>query len=142
MTSPSNPQNNTDAASPTGGYNFDALAKKDTGDLTPAEAEALAYWRSEESLREYDPNTVAPEDRVVEMPDRASVTLGEVASGTLANGDEVDSNLQAEAVGMLETIKSNDETANDAAKAPVEDPAPAKSTPASSSKKSDDSSSS
>lgn len=126
MTSPSNPQNNTDAASPTAGYNFDTLGKKDSSELTPAEAEALAYWRSEQSLREYNPDTVAAEERVVELPNRASVTLGEVAAGETNDGVEISSNLQSEAVGMIDTINANEATADDAAAAPVEDPAPAK----------------
>jgi hypothetical protein len=125
MTSPSNPQNNTDAASPTAGYDFDALAKKDSSELLPHEAEALAYWRSEQSLREYDPSTVAPEERIVELPDRASVTLGEVAAGKTADGEEIPSNLQAEAAGMIESLKADEETPA----APVE-AAPAESTPA------------
>lgn len=100
MTSPTNPQNNTDAASPTAGYDFDALAKKDSAELAPDEAEALAYWRSEQSLREYNPDDVAPEDRVVELPDHASVTLGELVAD-----ESQPANLRAEAQTTLADLK-------------------------------------
>jgi hypothetical protein len=58
----------------------DELAKKDPADLSQEEALELALLRSEVSLAEYDPQALKDEaERVVELPDHASSTLGEVA---------------------------------------------------------------
>jgi hypothetical protein len=107
MTSPNNPLNNKDAADPSVSYDFNALAKKDVRDLEPGEAEALAYHRSMVSLQDYDPNKVAPEDRVVETPDHASLTIGE-----LANDENVEDSLRSEAQDIINNLKQNEDTSS------------------------------
>lgn len=101
MTSPDSPLNNHPSHAETP-YDYDGLAKKDASDLAPAEAEALAYWRSSVSQREYDPETVAPEDRVVETVDRASVTLGD-----LAKDEDLEQSLRDDAQGVIDSLKEN-----------------------------------
>lgn len=60
---------------------YDELSKRDSADLSVAEAEELAILRSQVSLKDYDPSTLENEgDRVVEDADRRSTTLGELAS--------------------------------------------------------------
>lgn len=58
----------------------DDLAKKDTADLSEEEALELALLRSEVSLAAYDPSLLRDEaERVVELPDHSSTTLGDLA---------------------------------------------------------------
>lgn len=102
MTNPDSPLNLHPSHAQTP-YDYDKLAKADTGTLEPAEAEALAYWRSEASLRDYNPATAAPEDISVETVDHGSTTLG-----ALAANEDLEPNLRQDAVDRMETIRGNE----------------------------------
>jgi hypothetical protein len=56
------------------------MADKDINELSPEEQTALAYERSNVSKEDFDPSKdgFADADKVVELPDRASVVVGDL----------------------------------------------------------------
>lgn len=84
------------------------LAGKDVDELTAAEAETLARQRSEVSLEEYNPREVDEDDKVVEAPDRGSLTVKELRESQEADSDAPKGAVTKDEVRASSTAKTGD----------------------------------
>lgn len=102
-----------------------ARMDKDANDLDAAEAEELALLRSEVSLNDYDPSKITNEsDRVVELGDHASTTLGELAAD-----ESKPVSLRIDAQSAIDNPPSSSPVAQEQMKAQVAESAPGASGP-------------